>query len=58
MPNLISRILRDESGATAVEYGLIVALVFLVMLGAVQAFGKNTISMWNNVSTTVSNASA
>ena len=58
MLNFISRIVRDESGATAVEYGLILALVFLAMLGAVSAFGQNAIGMWNNISTTISTASA
>ena len=40
---------RDERGATAVEYGLILALIFLAMIGAVQSFGTETISMWNNI---------
>ena len=40
---------RDERGATAVEYGLILALIFLAMIGAVQSFGTQTITMWNNV---------
>jgi pilus assembly protein Flp/PilA len=35
----LSRLLRDESGATAIEYGMILALMFLVILGALQAFG-------------------
>ena len=35
----LSRFLRDESGATAIEYGMILALMFLVILGALQAFG-------------------
>ena len=58
MLNFISRILRDENGATAVEYGLILALVFLAMIGAVRTFGQNAITMWNNISTTISNTSA
>ncbi|MBX7526540.1 Flp family type IVb pilin [Qipengyuania vesicularis] len=44
---------RDDQGATAVEYGLIVALIFLAMIGGVQTFGNTAISMWNNISTTV-----
>ena len=35
----LSRFGRDESGATAIEYGLIISLIFLVILGALQAFG-------------------
>ncbi|WP_435203844.1 Flp family type IVb pilin [Qipengyuania sp. 902] len=44
---------HDESGATAVEYGLIVALIFLAAVGAVQSFGTETIATWNNIETAV-----
>lgn len=44
---------RDESGATAVEYGLILALIFLAMIGAVQSFGTTTITTWNNIESAV-----
>jgi len=47
----------DTSGATAVEYGLILALVFLAMLGAVQGFGAAAADMWNNVSKKIVEAS-
>ena len=49
MFKLLKTLGRDERGATAVEYGLILALIFLAMIGAVQSFGNQTISMWNNV---------
>jgi len=39
MRRLLSRFHRDDSGATAIEYGMILALMFLVILGALQAFG-------------------
>ncbi len=48
----------DASGATAVEYGLILALIFLAMLGAVQSFGNVATQMWNDVSTEMVEASA
>ncbi|MGV8929514.1 MAG: Flp family type IVb pilin [Brevundimonas sp.] len=35
-----SRLARDESGATAVEYGLILALIALVIIGALRAFSS------------------
>ena len=57
MRNRIKRIASDISGATAVEYGLILAMIFLAMLAAVQNFGNSTISMWNNVSNKTSAAS-
>ena len=49
MRNLIKRLASDISGATAVEYGLILALIFLAMVAAVQNFGNTTINMWNGV---------
>jgi pilus assembly protein Flp/PilA len=39
----------DERGATAVEYGLILALIFLAMVGALVSFGQGTIELWNHV---------
>jgi len=36
-----TRFLKDERGATAVEYGLIIATIFLVILASVQLFAKN-----------------
>jgi pilus assembly protein Flp/PilA len=41
--------LREEDGATMVEYGLLVALIALVALGAVQTLGINLSSMFTNV---------
>ena len=43
----LSRLGRDESGATAIEYGLIIALMFLVILGALQAFGATGSGVFN-----------
>lgn len=40
MKRFVSRLRRDESGATAIEYGLICALIFVVILTAVTAFGE------------------
>ena len=39
MSKFTARFLRDESGATAIEYGLIVALIAVVIIGAVTAIG-------------------
>ena len=46
-------IFKDEQGATAVEYGLILALVFLAMIVGVNNFAQTTIGMWGNVSNSV-----
>ena len=45
-------IAADDRGATAIEYGLILAMVFLTMVGAVQAFGIEVTKIFDNVSTT------
>ena len=37
--NLISRFVRDESGATAIEYGLIAALIAVVIIAGATAVG-------------------
>lgn len=45
---MLSRLLRDDRGATAIEYGLIAALVFLVALVGITAFagaGTGTFNM-------------
>jgi pilus assembly protein Flp/PilA len=41
MARFVSRILKDQSGATAIEYGLIVALIAVVIISAVTALGTN-----------------
>ena len=46
---------KDQKGATVVEYGLILALIFLAMMGGVVAVGQVTSGMWNNVSSEVRN---
>jgi pilus assembly protein Flp/PilA len=38
--NIISRFVRDESGATAIEYGLIAALISVVIITIVSTLGK------------------
>lgn len=39
MPTFAKRFLKDESGATAIEYGLIVALIAVVIITAVTTLG-------------------
>jgi pilus assembly protein Flp/PilA len=50
MRNLISKLLRDESGATAIEYGLIAALIAVVIIGAVTAVGTSLKATFTSVS--------
>ena len=40
---------RDERGATAVEYGLMVALIAVVIIAAVTLLGTNLRDMFNNI---------
>lgn len=54
--NKIHGLLRSTRAATAVEYGLILALIFMAALGAMTAVGKSTISMWTNISDSSTNA--
>jgi pilus assembly protein Flp/PilA len=50
------RLLRESRAATAVEYSLILALIFLAILVGVVALANVTTGMWNNVQTSVRDA--
>jgi pilus assembly protein Flp/PilA len=41
MKTILARFVKDESGATAIEYGLIVALIAVVIISAVTTLGTN-----------------
>ncbi|WP_369025427.1 Flp family type IVb pilin [Qipengyuania sp. RANM35] len=58
MVKFLKKLGHDTSGATAVEYGLILALIFLAMVGGISAFGQSTIGMWTNVKDKVAAATA
>jgi pilus assembly protein Flp/PilA len=47
MKRFLTCFLRDERGATAIEYGLIIALIFLVILSALTAFGATGSGVFN-----------
>lgn len=49
MNSLFSRFVRDESGATAIEYGLIAALIAVVIIGGLQLVGGNLNTLLTNV---------
>jgi pilus assembly protein Flp/PilA len=46
----LSALRRDERGATAVEYGLIISMIILAMVGALTNVASVTGNMWNKVS--------
>jgi pilus assembly protein Flp/PilA len=51
MSKLVSRFVKDESGATAIEYGLIAAGISVAIIATVQALGTNLNTTFSSVST-------
>ena len=58
MSKFVTRFLNDESGATAIEYGLIVALIAVVIAGVVTTLGGNLKTTFTNVGDKVSTANS
>ena len=50
---MMLRLLADKAGATAIEYGLIAALIVIAMMGALSALGGGAGGMWTNISSDV-----
>ncbi len=50
---MIARFLRDESAATAIEYGLIAAGIALAIIGAVNTLGSSMSSKFGDLSTSI-----
>jgi len=50
MSNLLARFVKDESGATAIEYGLIAALVAVILIAALTALGTKLSSLFSGIS--------
>ncbi len=50
------KFVRDESGATAIEYGLIAALISVVIIGALSAIGTNLNTAFTNIGTNLAPA--
>ena len=53
MKNLISRFVKDESGATAIEYGLIAAGIAIAIITAVNGLGTKLSTNFNTISTSL-----
>ncbi|CAM5220258.1 pilus assembly protein [Bosea thiooxidans] len=49
MTNVFARFVKDESGATAIEYGLIAALIAVVCIGAWTTVGGNLVKVFDEV---------
>lgn len=56
MRRLLSSLKFDQKGATAIEYGLIIALVVLAMMAALSSVATKTNNMWTNVAERVTNS--
>ena len=56
MTQFMKRFAQDESGATAIEYGLIAALIAVVIIGGATAVGNSLTSKFNTISSKVSAA--
>ena len=57
MLKFMRQILRSNKGATAVEYGLIVSLLVIAIVGALNSFATSANNMFTRIDTSVSEAS-
>jgi pilus assembly protein Flp/PilA len=56
--NTVGRFLNDESGATAIEYGLIAALIAVGIILAATTLGSSLSGLFNGISTRLNTATA
>ena len=57
MKTILSRFVKDESGATAIEYGLIAAGISVAIIAVVQGLGTNLQKTFSSVSAAIAPAS-
>jgi pilus assembly protein Flp/PilA len=55
MKTILSRFVKDESGATAIEYGLIAAGISVAIIAVVQGLGTNLKNTFSSVSAALTN---
>ena len=53
MKNLVSRFVKDESGATAIEYGLIAAGISLAIIAIVNGLGTNLNAKFTSINSSL-----
>ena len=58
MSNLIARFVKDESGATAIEYGLIAALIALAIMVGASSLGNALNAKFSAIATAVNTGTA
>jgi len=56
MKNVFARFINDESGATAIEYGLIAALIAVVLITALTSVGTKGTALFNGIATELESA--
>jgi pilus assembly protein Flp/PilA len=56
MTKIFARFLKDESGATAIEYGLIAALLSVAIVGGAGVVGTQLDALFDRIGTTMTNA--
>lgn len=56
--NFICQFLRDESGATAIEYGLIASLLSIAIVGTLLTISGNLVQFYTDISDAVADASS
>jgi pilus assembly protein Flp/PilA len=53
MKNIVARFLKDDSGATAIEYGLIAAGISLAIIAVVNGLGSNLNTKFNDINSSL-----
>ena len=56
MSKFVTSFMKDESGATAIEYGLIAALIAVVIIAGASTLGKNVGGVFNTIATNVTSS--
>ncbi len=56
MPKFLASFIKDERGATAIEYGMICGLLFLVIVSALYTYRDAMASMYGRIGTAVTGA--
>ena len=53
---LLAGLLREEQGATAVEYAVMLSLILIVAISAISAFGGSTGGLWGGIESDLTSA--
>ena len=56
IPKMLRKLRADRRGATAIEYGLICALIVIAMVGGLSSLGGGTMGMWTGIASNVTNS--